>query len=134
MKKLALYLLLFIVGCSPANSEMKNIYNNRVKITDLFAFKSVMRGRGQNIILFYTYKDKKTNKYFFEISNNQYEFTNDSVEYTTDIMQLKGDRGSELYKRELISQIKMLMNKMDELNIRDFKSDLFGVGIDCKFF
>jgi hypothetical protein len=62
-----------------------------------------MRSRGQNIILFYTHSNNKTNKYFFEIDNNQYRFMNDSIEYVPDLLKLKNERGGELYKQELIS-------------------------------
>lgn len=93
-----------------------------------------MRSRGQNIILFYTHHEKMTNKYFFEINNNQYLFIKDSIEYMPDVLQLRHQREHELYKTELISRVKMLVDKMDEFNIRDVKGDLADVGIGLKIY
>ena len=93
-----------------------------------------MRSRGQNIILFYTHNEKKTNKYFIEINNNQYQFIKDSIEYMPDVLQFRHQREDELYKRELISYVKMLVSKMDEFNIRDVKGDLADVGIGLKIY
>jgi hypothetical protein len=114
--------------------EIQKVYNHRNEIVNLFTSKSVMRSRGQNIILFYTHNGSKTNKYFFEINNKQYEFTNDSIEYSPDILQLNNERGSEQYKQELKSHIKILVEKMDGLDIRDIKGDLSDVGIDLKIY
>jgi hypothetical protein len=113
---------------------VQKVYNNRSEIIDLFISKSVVRSRGQNVISFCTYNGSKTNKYFFETDSNQYRFTNDSVEYVPDLLRLKSERGSELYKKELEAHIKALLNKMDDLYIRDITSDWSGVGIDLKIY
>jgi len=134
VKYLLLYLILFFCSCSPKTDEVQMIYNDRSEIINLFASKSVMRSRGKNIILFYTHNKSKTNKYFFEINNSQLQFTNDSIEYAPDLLQLKNERGNELYKQELISKVKMFLDKMDEFNIRDISSDMAGVGISLKIY
>ena len=122
------------MSCSSHPNEIEKVYGERDNITRIFTGISVMRSRGQNIILFYTHKDKKINKYFFEDINDQYVFTNDSIEYTPDVLQLTGTKGSEQYKQELTSTIKTVLSKMDELNIRDIKSDLSDVGIDFQIY
>ena len=126
------YLFISIVffACVSKKDNILKVYDDRIAIIPLFTSKSVMRSRGQNIILFYTYNNKKTNKYFFEIKNEVCQFTNDSIEYTPDILKLKYERGSKSYSQELVTHVKILLAKMDELNIRDFKSDLSDVGID----
>jgi Mor family transcriptional regulator len=93
-----------------------------------------MRSRGQNIILFYTHSNNKTNKYFFEIDNSQYRFMNDSIEYVPDLLKLKNERGGELYKQELISMAKVLLAKMDDFGIRDISSEMAGAGIALKIY
>lgn len=134
MKYLLFYITLSAYSCSPNTDGIQKVYNDRNTLINLFTSKSVMRSRGQNVILFYTHKGDKTNKYHYEIDNNQYRFTNDSIEYVPDLLQLKDERGSTLYKQELISQVKILLNKMDELNIRDVSSDMAGAGIDLKIY
>jgi len=62
-------------------------------------------------------------------------FTNDSVEHVPDVLKLKNERASKLYKSESACHVKKLLNKMDELNIRDITtSDWVGVGIDLKIY
>lgn len=134
MKYLLFYIsVLCLYSCTKSNTEkLKKVYNYRSSIANSFLSKSIFRSRGQNIILLYTHQNNKTNKYFFEIDNRQYRFINDSIEYIPDLLRLKYERGSDLYKQELISQIKTLLKEMDELDIRDVSSELAAVGINLK--
>ena len=127
------FVILFY-ACSIKKQEATVIYNNRDRIISLFASKNVFRSRGQNIILLYTHNGNKTNKYFFEIIDNQFQFLNDSIEYVPDLLHLKSERGDEKYERELSSRLKPLINKMDELKIRDIRSDFANIGIGLNIY
>jgi hypothetical protein len=134
MKYIIITLAIFTCGCSNKNDEAKNIYDKKAEIIKDFSSKSVIRSRGQNIILFYTHSGSKTNKYFFEIKDNQFYFLNDSIEYSPDLLMLKYERGSEPYKNELLNYVKSLLATMDALKIRDFTSEWLSVGVNIKIY
>ncbi|NLR79521.1 hypothetical protein [Chitinophaga eiseniae] len=134
MKYLLLTIVVFFSACaSPKMDAIQSVYNSRDTIISLFRSKSIMRSRGENNILFCTHKDGKTNKYYFEVNENHYEFISDSITYSPDILDLK-DVDSIKDRQQLISHTKWLLDMMDKLSIRDIQGDLSDVGIDLKIY
>ncbi len=129
MKYVVLFITILAFSCSSRTDEIKEVYKDRGSIVSLFNSKSIMRSRGQNIILFYTYQENKKNKYYIDIEDGQYKFSNESLEYSPEDLQTKYQRGSEGYKRDIVFQVRSLLAKMDELKIRDISSDMVGIGI-----
>ncbi|RFS20981.1 hypothetical protein DVR12_16655 [Chitinophaga silvatica] len=135
MKYLMLLFFVFTFSCSSSKIDVINrINNDSDAIVNLFLHKSIIRSRGQNMVLFCTHRNDKSNRYYFEINDNNFHFTNDSIEYMPDILGIRKVRGTELYKQELVSHVKALLSKMDQLDIRDVLGDLSSQGIDLKIY
>lgn len=132
MNRVLFCILSLYCGCSSKNNEVNPIYKSRDELIKQFTAKTLMRSRGQNIILFYTHKNKYTNKYFFELVNDTCKFIRDSIEYTPDVMNF--NRAAATYNQELSNAVTPLIEKMDKLNIRDIKADLADIGIDLEIY
>ncbi|HET9056156.1 MAG TPA: hypothetical protein VFN30_04835 [Chitinophagaceae bacterium] len=122
------------LSCRSYINEMKQAYNKRQEILQVFKNVSVFRDQRNNYIFLHTYNNSKQNQYIFSANQNEYSFERDSILFSPDGILNIVSEGDPSYKKQLNERIKFYLKKMDSLNISDVSSDFISQGITLKIY
>lgn len=134
MRLILFLIVLSCIGCNNDVKEMKQVYDDKQEILQLFRNVSVFRETRGNYMFLYTYKNGKQNQYIFSKNQNEYSFERDNILFLPDeVISIPGEKNNSEYKKQLIEKLKFYLSKMDSLNISDINSDFIPQGITLKF-
>lgn len=135
MKLLLLLAALSCIGCKSYVNEMKQVYDDRQRVIQMFSNVSVFRDQRTSYTFLYTYNNGKQNQYVFSHTQNGYSFLRDSTLFSPDkILDIASEYDSSAYKRQLEDKIAFYLQKMDSLNISDVSSEFIPQGITLKIY
>jgi len=127
--------LLFVLflGCRN-NHNVENVYANRAYLTDLCKAKALLKNRGNNFLVFKTFKNNKVNEYYVTLDSGKYNFTRDTIQYVPDILGSKLARNTDADKKEICRLVRLLNEKLDSFGINGFTTGFTSLGEPMKFY
>jgi len=134
MRWLFFIIVLSFLSCRSYVNEMKQVYNERQEILQVFKNVSVFREPRNSYVFLHTYNNNIQNQYIFSKNQNEYSFERDSILFSPDEVLNITSEHNPSYKQQLNERVKFYLKMMDSLNISDVSSDFTPQGITLKIY
>ncbi|MDQ0966802.1 hypothetical protein QFZ20_002205 [Flavobacterium sp. W4I14] len=130
MKGIKLYIIIITLILSCSSSDSIKVYRNRSLFLKEFKDLSVMRSRGKNTIIFYSYLGKLKNEYFLSVDENlNYKLTSRNLIFD------EYELGRKLVdSSQIINFVKQKLQIMDRYEVRDISSEFRDMGINMQIY
>jgi hypothetical protein len=113
---------------------MKQVYEDRKEILQMFNNVSVFRDERTQTAFLYTYNNGKKNEYFFDLKDNHCSFFRDSVLFNPDSVLLIDKERNPSYRKQIAVKAEFYLKKMDSLGIKEISSEFIPQGITLKIY
>ncbi|MGI4735303.1 MAG: hypothetical protein ACRYG7_09010 [Janthinobacterium lividum] len=124
MKWLSFICLVVLLNCS-SKQPRGAICEKQAYLTNELRNSSLAKGRGNNLLIFETFQDKKINHYFLEVVNNTYVLRSDSLQYAMP---------SRALRENPVAYVAALNEKLAAFGIREYDGQPDGLGTLLKLY
>lgn len=134
MRVLLFLITLCVIGCTNYENELRQVYNDRQGILQMFRKISVFRDSKTQTAFLYTYDGNRKNEYIFDLKEGGYVFFRDSILFEPDTILNINRHQNPSYEYKLTHKLEFYLHKMDSLNIKEITSEFASQGITLKVY